>query len=576
MQLRQRLARDGFTEELVLDALACASVACERALQLTPTAHQHLAAACMLNQNLVELPTGEGKTVSLILAATVSGLADMPTHVLTANDHLAERDAVQCAACVATLGLRVAYTTPGEDADRRRGVHEADIVYTTARELAFDVLRDDHTDEGRRRPRLRGLCNALLDEADALLLDEAELPLILSGPAGPCEPERRALWWQAWQLGGMLQLGLHAHVDTRQLHAHVTLDGQMQLEHQCARLGGVWRRPLIRTRLVEMALVARHALVEGRHFVCQARQVTLLDSVTGRQAPGRALGQGLQALLQIRCGVPVTRPADVVARSTVQHVLQRFWRLGGISATLREDRSRLFALHGLDVTVLHAHRPSQLQRAAPMVADDRGRLHQALVARVTDVHRSGRPILIGLDDVGAAQALSDVLHRAGLPHQMLHAGHEADEADRVMRAGQCGTITLTTRMAGRGTDIRPSAEALAAGGLHLIACLQHESPRHERQFLGRTARAGAPGSAETWICPAISAELSEGAPPILPESPSERPRPIDVRCTNWSHTLRIRVGQWLDGQRRQVRRQRLMEQEQQWVAHHFRSRRSRR
>lgn len=524
---RRRLAYEGFVPRAVDAALALSAEAARRTLGLEPFDGQLLAAMHMLDQRLVEMATGEGKSLATALAAATAALSGAPVHVLTVNDYLVERDARAFAPLYHRLGLAVAtVTAPMTDA-ARRSAYAAPVVLVTARELVFDYLRDRRRRAARADglaqraaalaaegaagadagPVLRGLCIALVDEADSVLIDEAQMPLILSREHA--DPAARAYLWQAWQLSARLQAGQDFLLDRPSRAARLSQNGCNRLDALAQGLPGAWRSRRHRDHAVCTALAARHLYQRDRDYAVQARpgkppRIVIIDEHTGRLADGRRWSRGLHQMVALKEDVPLGGELQTLDQLTFQCFFRRYHRLGGLSGTLGEARAELLRLYGLPVVAVAPRRACRRQVGPHRVfAHSDARWH-AVQQRCAALVASGRPVLVGTDSVLASRALSAVLTAAGLPHAVLDAHQDEDEAALVARAGRAGAITVATRMAGRGTDIVPDAAALQAGGLHVLSCQLNPSQRLDRQLAGRAARQGQPGSTETWL--ALDAE----------------------------------------------------------------------
>jgi preprotein translocase subunit SecA len=567
---RHRLRREGFTASAVAQALASVAVAVDRALGRRLSDQQLLAAALLLDQRLVELPTGEGKTLALATAAALGAMAGVPTHVITANDYLAERDALALAPLWEAINVSTGHIRPLSPPEDRRQVYRCDIVYTTAKEVAFDHLRDHLGGSLSSEPVLRGLSLALLDEADSILLDEAVVPLVISAARALAPKDlaqRRALWWQAWQLAGAMQWGEHATAATQGLHASLTPAGREHLGQITKHLSGLWRRTRLRQELIELALTARHVLHVDQHYLLRDGRIELLDTLTGRIAEGRVWSQGLQALIELKEACAPSPPTDTLAQTTFQRFFRRYWRLGGLSGTLTESRAEFRQVYGLSVVTLPARQTSARADGLPRIFHQAHDRWQAVVPRVKALRERGQPVLIGTDSVLDSETLSAVLSEAGVAHVVLNARHHQQEAAIIKQAGRSGAITIATRMAGRGTDILPDEAALRAGGLHVIHCQRNESGRMDRQLLGRTARIGQPGSADRWICAGISDDRQTRPDPMLPPCSASA-----FGSWPWTSPWMVmwfgRVDQWMAQQRQAAIRRHLLEREQQWESQH--------
>jgi preprotein translocase subunit SecA len=558
--LRRQLRRDGLRGPALTRALAATSAAATRTLGLTARDNQLLAAAALLNDHLAEMATGEGKTLATALAAAVAALAGLPVHVVTANAYLAARDAHRLEPLFHALGLGVACAATGDEAQRRIA-YLHDVTYATAKDLAFDFLRDQQDgvlDDGRASlsaPRLRGLCIALVDEADSVLLDDAEVPLILSRAAP--HAARRAFLWQALALARQLRPGIDVELHRSERRATLTPAGEAHASDLVKDLEGPWQRARLRREALHSALTALHALERDTHYVVREGRVELLDDVTARVAEGRVLSRGLHTLVALKEGVAPPPETETVAQTTYQRFFQRYWRLAGLSGTLWEARSELEQVYGTRVVRIPLHRPC---RRAVLPARS-GIAMDTVVARIRDLSGASRPVLVGVDSIDGANALSQALTLAGVAHNVLHALNDADESRVVARAGCAGQVTVATRMAGRGTDIEIDDKARAAGGLHVLNLQRNPSRRHDRQLAGRAARHGDPGTVETWI-------LSTPADSVPHITFTEEDPPWNSTSSRSWHNalamLRLRVQQRREELRRQGLRKRLFEEDLEW------------
>ncbi len=518
------IARHGLAAEQADFCCAFAVEAARRALGQRAYDGQVIAALHMLDNRLVEMATGEGKSLAVALAAAMGGLAGIPVHVMTANDYLVQRDAQTFGPMYQLLGLGVAAVVAGQPAPERRMAYTQAIVYVTAKELAFDYLRDrlshggapsllvQRVSEfavggpGAAPPRrlLRGLCMAIVDEADSILIDEAQTPLVLSREVS--DPAARAFLWQAWALSGQLEAGRDFTLLPTEGRALLSQAGRERVAELAAALQPVWKNAHHRDDTIATALTARHVLARDIDYVVSppdARQrsgeIAIVDPTTGRIAEGRKWASGLHALVAIKEGCRADADLETLARITFQRFFSRYHRLGGMSGTLREACAELAAVYGLDIVPVAPRLPSQREQWATRVFATHRARWEAVVARTRTLVEHGRPVLIGTDSVADSIALAALLRRAGIEPALLHAAAHRDEAELIARAGRTGQVTVSTHMAGRGTDISPDGRALRAGGLHVIVCQHNGSRRLDRQLAGRAGRQGQPGSAELWL-----------------------------------------------------------------------------
>lgn len=492
-------------------ALRLAAAACEQALGLRPHWQQLLAARALLEQRLVEMDTGEGKTMAIAMAAAVAALAGTPVHVVTANDYLAQRDAEELQPFFQCLGLRAGFVTQAMEMAQRRAAYGCDLTYCTAKELAFDYLRDSllqpgdlsplerslREGSGARAPVLRGLCMAILDEADTILIDEARVPLVLSQPA------------QALAEEAFLRRALQTARGLREGHDFQAVPGgaAIRLTEVGRAVLAAWPQdphPLLghvqhRIATVELALSALHLLQRDRDYVVRDGKVLLVDDTTGRAAPGRAWSRGLHQLVELKEKLAPSVRNSTLTQCTFQRFFVRYLRLAGISGTLRGAGLELRAVYGLRLLRVPPRVPRQVRQVPPRLLPDSQSLWQAVADRAAALVQEGRAVLIGTETVAQSDALAAVLQARGCPAMVLNAREDGEESAIVATAGQPGRVTVATSMAGRGADIAVAPEVLARGGLHVILCQLNASARIDRQFLGRAGRQGQPGSCETMV-----------------------------------------------------------------------------
>jgi len=509
--LRPVLHRDMLSGEATTRAFALVSEACRRELGWQLYDSQLIAARIVLDNRLAEMATGEGKTLAIGATAAIAALSGMPVHVITANDYLVSRDADTLRPLYRRLGLSVGCVTHDLDPADRRDAYARDIAYCSAKELVFDYLRD-----GMRRtrgqlhwhleqlcgtagpaPLLRGLCMAIVDEADSILIDEACVPLILAQAIGNAQEE--AFLQRTLALTDRLRAGVDFIFDRATQHIHLTASGREQLERVAEAPGAAWRNRLHREETVRQALAARHLYQRDHHYLVRDDKVHIIDDTTGRTAPGRLWSRGLHQMIEIKESCPLSAPQTTAAQITYQRFFPRYLRLGGLSGTLDESRQELLAVYGLPVRRVPLRKPDQRRVLPSRLFADQQTLWQAVAHRCAELQAAGRPLLIGTESVADSDALSARLTAAGLPHVVLNARDDRQEAQIVAQAGQPARITVTTNMAGRGTDIHLEDSVVEQGGLHVINCQLNASRRIDRQLAGRCARQGDPGSVETWL-----------------------------------------------------------------------------
>lgn len=559
--LKPLLRRSGLTAALRVEALACAADAGRRALGRDAYGVQVHAALVLLDNRLAEMATGEGKTHAAALGAAVAALAGIPVHLMTANDYLVARDHEALTPMFDRLGLTCGAVLGSSDPEQRRFAYACDITYCTAREVAFDYLRDRvAAEDDRGAPLLRGLCMAILDEADSLLIDEASMPLILSEAIN--DPQQRAHCFQALALARELQPGIDCTVRPTG-GVDWLASGRERLERLSTPMGGLWAVARHRLDLTGLALEALHRLERDRHYVVRDDAVMLLDPVTGRTSPGRVWSRGLQTLVELKEGVRVSPVVCTRTQISFQRFFPRYLRLCGMSGSLRESAVELHALYGLTVEPVALRKPLQRTLRTTRLYGTHAQRLGAAASRVAQLHAQGRPILIGTDSVDDTLRLSAQLTVMGLAHQVLNAHQDLEEAEIIARAGAIGAITVATTMAGRGTDIVLGDGVAARGGLHVLQCQDTALSRQDRQLRGRSARQGDPGSAEVWH----ALDSRRHARLRAWRSATRWSRVDTDGQLHLNHTLlrlALRLPQWLEERSGARQRRRLLEQDRQW------------
>lgn len=467
----------------------------------------------MLRGYVAEMETGEGKTLTATLALATAALSGRPAHLVTVNDYLARRDAEQMAPLYRLLGLSVGVIVGGMSLDERRRAYAADIVYCSNKELAFDYLKDRIVLQGvsgharlqverlrRSRTRLddlvlRGLHFAIVDEADSVFIDEARTPLIISAgeEAGRAEV---AVYERALALADELEETTDYTVEALERRIVLTPAGEARIEDRRRDLDGVWVNRRMAQDLVRNALAARRLYLRDRDYVVRDGKVQIVDEFTGRLMPDRSWEGGLHQMIECKEGVPLTAQRETRARLSYQRFFSRYCHLAGMTGTAREVRGELWQVYRLHVVRIPSNRPMRRRDLGRHVHSNAGRKWAAIVTSISATIAQGRPVLVGTRSVAASRRLDALLDEAGIPHTVLNALQDAEEAAIVARAGEPGRVTVATNMAGRGTDIRLTPAARAAGGLHVIATERHEAQRIDRQLFGRAGRQGDPGSYE--------------------------------------------------------------------------------
>ena len=514
-RLGARLRSRGFAWQEVAPVFALVREQAGRRLGMRHFDSQLLGGWHLLEGRLAEMETGEGKTLAATLPAATVALAGVPTHVVTVNDYLTRRDADGMRPLYESLGLRVAVVLEGMGPDERRDAYAADVTYVTNKQLAFDFLRDRMTLAARRgdlglrlesvarpdatakRLLLRGLCYAIVDEADSVLVDEARTPLILSAAQDAGEEEE--LYKQALDLSRALERDTHYRVSEAESRVALLEPGRLRLAQLCEPLGGLWTGRRRREELVTQALLARHVFRRDEHYLVRDEKIQVIDEYTGRVMADRAWGRGIQQLIEAKEGCPLTGVREPLARISYQRFFRRYLHLCGMTGTAAEVAGELRATYGLRCARVPTHQPRQREDLGLRILPSLETKWSAAASRVAALHAEGRPVLVGTRSVAASDEMSAALTERGLPHQILTARQDEEEAQVVACAGEHGRITVATNMAGRGTDIPLQQGVSDRGGLAVLLTEYHDAARIDRQLAGRAARQGDRGSYEAAV-----------------------------------------------------------------------------
>jgi preprotein translocase subunit SecA len=465
---------------------------------------------------VVEMATGEGKTLTCTMPATVAGWRGQGCHIITVNDYLAKRDAEWMGRIYRFCGLRVAHIEQAMPPAERRIAYSADVTYCTNKEVTADFLRDrlvvgslrslsstllaEMARGGREvtgRLVQRGLHCAIVDEADSILVDEAVTPLIISGLAP--NPEQVEAFRQAAEIAADLNSKIDYRINPRYREVELTADGKAHLVELSGNLGSLWKGIRRCEEMAIQALTAKELYLRDKHYVVDDGKVVIVDEFTGRLMPDRNWRDGLHQAVEAKEELEVNPPKDTYARVSFQRFFRMYRKLCGMTGTAKEASAEFWQIYHLPVVVIPTNRPCIRRYLPDIVLPTESAKWARMVLEIRRIHETGRPILIGTRSVRASEQLSQLLKAEGLDHQVLNAVRHREEAQIVAGAGHTGKITVATNMAGRGTDIKLGRGVAKLGGLHVIAGERNESARIDRQLFGRCARQGDPGSAQAIV-----------------------------------------------------------------------------
>jgi preprotein translocase subunit SecA len=498
---------------------------------------------------VIEMATGEGKTLAGAIAAAGYALAGRHVHVVTINDYLAHRDAQWMGPLLKALGLTVGWITAESTSEERRAAYDCDVTYASVNEIGFDVLRDqlvtDVADLVSPNPDV-----ALIDEADSVLVDEALVPLVLAGTTHRETPRLEII-----KLVGELAAETDYDTDSDSRNVHLTEVGAHKVEKA---LGGIdlYSEEHVGTTLTEVnvALHAHVLLQRDVHYIVRDDAVHLINASRGRIAQLQRWPDGLQAAVEAKEGIETTETGEVLDTITVQALINRYTTVCGMTGTALAAGEQLRQFYKLGVSPIPPNTPNIREDESDRVYITAAAKNDAIIDHIAEVHETGQPMLVGTRDVAESEDLHERLLRRGVPAVVLNAKNDAEEAQVIAEAGKYGAVTVSTQMAGRGTDIRLGGSDEAdhdrvaeLGGLHVVGTGRHHTERLDNQLRGRAGRQGDPGSSvffSTWEDDVVVANLDSDK---LPMQTDEDGRIVSPKAAGLlDHAQRVAEGRMLD------------------------------
>lgn len=502
--------------EQMIEAFALAFEGIRRVLGMELYDEQLISGMLLCRGMIAEMATGEGKTLCAALPAIFYGLRGQSVHVATPNAYLAERDCELLTRVYRLLSCSVGLLRENAPEEEKRAVYACDIVYGTGYEFGFDYLREqlagiEHSRStlgSHYRDVLRGATApehgfharrgvAIIDEIDSVMIDEACIPLIISG-AGSAEAEDAGIYAEALRVARRLREDSDYLIDREAHSVTLTKSGKLKSHEETAGQSpcGLQRSWSV---YIEQALQALLLLTRDVDYVTDDGKIVLVDGATGRLCPDRNWSEGLHQILEVKEKLEHSGELRTAARITRQRYFRMYDMLCGMTGTAMESRWEFWRTYGLRVARVPLRRPLQRRPLPARYFADAASKWRAAVEDIGRMHATGRPVLIGSRTIENSETLAKLLDEAGTPYQLLNGKQTADEAEVVARAGQRGTVTIATNMAGRGTDIKLGPGIADIGGLHLLAVEPNESLRVDRQLIGRVGRQGDPGSYQFFV-----------------------------------------------------------------------------
>ncbi|MDT2821375.1 preprotein translocase subunit SecA [Enterococcus devriesei] len=493
-EFRGRYKAGETLDELLPEAFAVVREAAKRVLGLYPYHVQLMGGIVLHDGNIPEMKTGEGKTLTATMPVYLNALTGEGVHVVTVNEYLSTRDSTEMGELYNFLGLSVGLNINSKTADEKREAYNCDITYSTNNELGFDYLRDNmvvYQSQMVQRP----LNYAIVDEVDSILIDEARTPLIISGAA----EKSTALYTRTDNFVKRLKEDEDFKIDIQSKTIGLTEQGIEKAEENFGLENLYDLENTALTHHLDQALRANFIMIRDIDYVVQEGKVLIVDQFTGRIMDGRRYSDGLHQGIEAKEGVEIEDETKTMATITFQNYFRMYKKLSGMTGTAKTEEEEFREIYNIEVVQIPTNRPIIRADHADLLYPTLESKFHAVVQDIKERHRKGQPILVGTVAVETSELLSSMLNAEKVPHEVLNAKNHFKEAEIIMNAGQKGSVTIATNMAGRGTDIKLGLGVVELGGLAVIGTERHESRRIDNQLRGRSGRQGDPGVSQFYL-----------------------------------------------------------------------------
>jgi preprotein translocase subunit SecA len=486
---KERLAQGEALDSLLPEAFAVVREAGRRVLGERHFDVQLLGGIVLHQGKIAEMKTGEGKTLTSTLPVYLNGLTGRGVQVVTVNDYLAARDSEWMGQVYRFLGMGVGKIVHGLDDTQRRAAYGEDITYGTNNEFGFDYLRDNMKFDLKDFCQ-RGFHYAIVDEVDSILIDEARTPLIISGPAEIATD----LYKKIDRTLPQFTRDTHFTVDEKARQVSLTEEG-VALAEELLEVDNLYDPANIeQLHHLNQSLKAHILFKKDVDYIVRNDQVIIVDEFTGRTMEGRRYSDGLHQALEAKERVKIEQENQTLASITFQNYFRMYEKLAGMTGTADTEAAEFKKIYNLDVVVMPTNQPMVRDDYADVIYKNEAAKYRAVIREITELHKAGRPVLVGTISIDVSEKISTMLNKAKVEHEVLNAKHHEREAEIIAGAGQLGRVTIATNMAGRGTDIKLGPGVVEVGGLHILGTSRHESRRIDNQLRGRAGRQGDPGS----------------------------------------------------------------------------------
>lgn len=494
-EFKNRLANGEDLDDILVEAFATAREACYRVINEKPYKVQLIGGLALHYGNIAEMKTGEGKTLTSVMPAYLNALEGQGVHIVTVNEYLAERDSKWMGQIHEFLGLSVGLNLRDLSPSEKRAEYDKDILYSTNNEIGFDYLRDNMAIRKEDRVQQRGLNYAIVDEVDSILIDEARTPLIISGGF----LENKNLYIDADRFAKSLNYDTDIVYDAKLKRSNLSEEGMKKAEKyfKVDNLYDVNNSTLV--HFINQALHANYSQKNDVDYVVKDGKIVIVDQFTGRLMPGRAFSDGLHQAIEAKEGVEIQQETKTLATITFQNLFRMYNKLSGMTGTAKTEEEEFREIYNMYVIAIPTNKPVIREDMADLIYASKKSKFKAIVDEIAERHEKGQPVLVGTIAIETSEEISSLLKKRGIPHEVLNAKNHAREAEIIAKAGEKGSVTIATNMAGRGTDIKLGEGVKELGGLCVIGTERHESRRIDNQLRGRSGRQGDPGFTQFYI-----------------------------------------------------------------------------
>jgi preprotein translocase subunit SecA len=491
---REKLTQGASLEDIMAEAFAVVREAARRSVNMRPFDVQILGGLILHEGKIAEMKTGEGKTLAATMPLYLNALTGKGVHLVTVNDYLARRDAEWMGPIYRMLGMSIGIIVHGLDDEKRREAYHADITYGTNNEFGFDYLRDNMKFSLEDYVQ-RDFSYAIVDEVDSILIDEARTPLIISGAS----EESTDKYYRINQVIPRLRKDKDYTVEEKSRTVVLTEEGVARVETYLKVQNLFDPRSIELLHHTNQALRAHTLFRRDVDYVVKDGEVIIVDEFTGRVMPGRRYSDGLHQALEAKEKVKIERENQTMASITFQNFFRMYKKLAGMTGTADTEAAEFDKIYKLEVLVVPTNMPMIRMDHTDVIYKTEREKFEAVIEEIKEMHEVGRPVLVGTISIEKSELLSKYLNRTGIKHHVLNAKHHEREAEIIAEAGRQGQVTISTNMAGRGTDIKLGEGVASRGGLHILGTERHESRRIDNQLRGRSGRQGDNGSSRFYL-----------------------------------------------------------------------------